>query len=290
MDTITIIVAAVSVAALCVAFFVGYFVPAKKVKKIEAERQKKFNEIVDNARKKAKDIQYRARQEAKQVLKDEQRGLQEKFDQQQRSIRDKESNLQKRARNIEQGEQRVRREEQSIQDAKMAIENTKEKYEEKRKEIVQELERVAQVTRDQAKEMLLKQVEEDASIDKAKALARVEEETKEEAEKRAKRIIGISIQRFAGEYVAERTISSVELPSDDIKGRLIGREGRNIRAFEQICGVDLIIDDTPGTVVISCFNVVRRQIARETIKRLIDDGRIHPARIEEFYEKSKKRV
>src|SRR5690606_26451843 len=110
---------------------------------------------------------------------------------------------------------------------------------------------------------------------------------KDLAEDKAKRIIGIAIQRFAGEYVAERTISTVDLPSDDVKGRLIGREGRNIRAFEQICGVDLIIDDTPEVVVVSSFNVIRRETARRTIEKLVADGRIHPAKVEEFHDKSR---
>ena len=118
-------------------------------------------------------------------------------------------------------------------------------------------------------------------------IRKIEEEAQEESEKRAKRVLSIAMQRFAGEYVAEQTISSVELPGDEIKGRIIGREGRNIRAFEQICGVELIIDDTPGLVVISSFNVVRKEIAKMTLEKLIADGRIHPAKIEEFYDKSK---
>ncbi len=143
------------------------------------------------------------------------------------------------------------------------------------------------MTREEAKGLLMKEMEEAAKVDFAKELRRIEEEAREDSEKASKRIIGIAIQRFAGEYVAEKAITAVELPSDDIKGRLIGREGRNIRAFEQICGVDLIIDDTPEVVVISSFNVVRREIARQTLHKLIADGRIHPAKIEEFFDKSK---
>ena len=133
---------------------------------------------------------------------------------------------------------------------------------EKQKDISEKLEQVAGMTRDQAKEELINVMSEEARVDAAKKIQRIEEEANEESEKRANRILGIALQRFAGEYVAEQTIASVELPGDEIKGRLIGREGRNIRAFEQICGVDLIIDDTPGMVVISTFNVVRKQVAR----------------------------
>ena len=143
------------------------------------------------------------------------------------------------------------------------------------------------MSKDHIKEELINIYTQEAKVDASKEIKRIEEDTKEQSEKLAKKVISTAIQRFAGEYVAEQTISSVALPGDDIKGRLIGREGRNIRAFEQICGVDLIIDDTPGMVVISCFNVVRKQIARMTLERLIADGRIHPAKIEDFYEKSK---
>ena len=157
----------------------------------------------------------------------------------------------------------------------------------KQTDLSNKLSTVASMTREQAKTQLLKTMEEDARADFAKIFRKIEEESKEEAESRAKRYIGIAIQRFAGEYVAEKTISTVDLPSDDVKGRLIGREGRNIRAFEQICGVDLIIDDTPEIAVISSFNVVRREISRRTIEKLIADGRIHPAKIEELHDKAK---
>lgn len=145
---------------------------------------------------------------------------------------------------------------------------------------------LAFMTKDQAKAELVSLLEEEAKLEASKKLQQIEEETKETAEKVAKKILAVSVQRFAAEYVSEETITTVELPSDEIKGRLIGREGRNIRAFEQTCGVDLLIDDTPGVVVISSFNVTRREIARLTIQKLILDGRIHPARIEEFHERS----
>ena len=147
--------------------------------------------------------------------------------------------------------------------------------------------KVASMTKEEAKTSLKRMMEEEAKVEFAQDLRRMEEETKEDAEKLSKKIIGVSIQRFAGEYVAEKAISSVELPSDDVKGRLIGRDGRNIRAFEGICGVDLIIDDTPEVAVVSSFNVVRREIARRSLQKLIADGRIHPAKIEEFHDKSK---
>ena len=292
MDVITVIM---SLGALGVGFAVAHLFLQRKVRKIEAEKQEKFDEIVSKAKEKAKDIQYRARQEMKRASKEERGELEDEFRKRQSSLHGRERALTKREGGVERREEALEQTKEQLQSLekkieikKISIEEAKNKYEEKRGEIVHELERVAQISRSEAKERLMDQMVEDAKVDASRAIIRVEEEAKEEAEKKAKRVIGISIQRFAGEYVAERTITSVELPSDDIKGRLIGREGRNIRAFEQICGVDLIIDDTPETVVISSFNVVRREIARQTIKKLIDDGRIHPAKIEEFYEKSKK--
>ena len=291
MDAIWV---AVSFGALCGGFFIGYIIPIRKMKEMEAERQQKLDEVIDKAKEKAKEIQYRARQEMKQTLREERDELenefhkrQESFNNQEKAITKKTVSLEKREEEVEQEVQDLRRLEENIEIERKSIVLARDKYEEKRKEIVTKLEKVAQISRSEAKEKLIEEMVEQAKIDASKSITRVEEEAREEAEKKAKRVIGISIQRFAGEYVAERTIASVELPSDDIKGRLIGREGRNIRTFEQICGVDLIIDDTPGTVVLSSFNVVRREIARQTIKKLIDDGRIHPARIEEFYEKSK---
>ena len=285
----------ISLGTLGAGFGVGHLISKKKIKKIEAEKQEKFDEIIRRAKEKAKDIQYRARQEMKKNLQEERGGLKDEFQKRQssldgreKSITRKEGGLERKEEELEQDKEHLQSLKKKIEIKEASIEEVKNKYEEKRQEIVHELERVAQISCSEAKERLIEQMVEEAQVDASRAIVRAEEEAKEEAEKKAKRIIGISIQRFAGEYVAERTITSVELPSDDIKGRLIGREGRNIRAFEQICGVDLIIDDTPEIVVISSFNVVRREIARQTIKKLIDDGRIHPAKIEEFYEKSKK--
>lgn len=153
-----------------------------------------------------------------------------------------------------------------------------------------ELERVAGLTADQARKELVEQFLDEARHAAAVEAKHIEDEAREEAEKRAKRIISIAAQRFAGEYVQERAVTAVELPSDDMKGRIIGREGRNIRALEAACGVDLVIDDTPETVVISGFDPVRREVARIALERLIADGRIHPTRIEDVVAKARDEV
>src|SRR4051794_19408814 len=149
------------------------------------------------------------------------------------------------------------------------------------------LERVAGLSAGQAKQALLKDVEDQARHDSARIIRQVEEETKRDAERRVRSILSVAMQRLAASHAAETTVSVVQLPSDDMKGRIIGREGRNIRALENLTGVDFIIDDTPNAVVLSAFDGVRREIARMTLEKLLQDGRIHPARIEETYYQSK---
>ena len=155
---------------------------------------------------------------------------------------------------------------------------------------VQELERISGLTSEQAKEYLLKTVEEDVKHETAKMVRELESQAKENADKKAKEYVVNAIQRCAADHVAETTISVVQLPSDEMKGRIIGREGRNIRTLETLTGVELIIDDTPEAVVLSGFDPIRREVARIALERLIVDGRIHPARIEEMVEKAQKEV
>ena len=148
-----------------------------------------------------------------------------------------------------------------------------------------QLEKISTLTAEQAKELLLRAMENEARYEGAKMIKRIENEAKEEADKKSKRILATAIQRYAADFVAERTVSVVNLPSDEMKGRIIGREGRNIRALEAATGIDLIIDDTPEAVILSGFNPVRREVARQSLMRLISDGRIHPARIEDVVKK-----
>lgn len=264
---------------------------AQKEKKIDEE---KATGILEKAKKEAQDIKYNARREGKQIIREERDEMERDIRRTENDLKSFEKSLAKKELILEQKiEERdkeiakIKLKEEEINEEKVKVTKEIERYKEKQEEVAQKLLQVADMTRDEAKTEVKEALVEEAKFDSSKMIVRIEEEAKEEAEKKAKRVISAAIQRFAGEYVAERTIASVELPSDDIKGRLIGKEGRNIRAFEQICGVDLIIDDTPETVVISSFNVVRKEIARTTIQRMIADGRIHPAKIEEFYEKSK---
>jgi len=265
-----------------------------RAKALEKKNKEIADEVIRRAKKEASEIKYHARKEAKEIAKEHREISEREINKRQNDIKGLEKGLVKKEATLDQKIEDKNREMQRLntkeEDLKLVKDNylkEVDRYKEKQGQVSEEMAKVASMTKEEAKTSLKKMMEEEAKVEFAHDLRRMEEETKEDAEKLSKRIIGISIQRFAGEYIAEKAISSVELPSDDVKGRLIGRDGRNIRAFEGICGVDLIIDDTPEVVVISSFNVVRREIARSTLQKLIADGRIHPAKIEEFHDKSK---
>jgi ribonuclease Y len=179
------------------------------------------------------------------------------------------------------------RREQALEDRERELDRQRELLEERKRDHVRALEQIAGLTAAQAKQVLLKEVEDRARHDKARVLRAVEEETKRDADQRVRSILSVAMGRLAASHAAETTVSVVQLASDDLKGRIIGREGRNIRALENITGVDFIVDDTPHAVVLSGFDGVRRELARMTLDRLLADGRIHPARIEETYEQAR---
>src|SRR3954471_16154224 len=177
----------------------------------------------------------------------------------------------------------LERRERELTERERTFERDREQFARRREELQRELERVSGMSAAQAKAVLLREVEDDARHQRAKVLRAVEEETKRDAERRVRSILSVAMQRLAASHAAETTVSVVQLQADDMKGRIIGREGRNIRALENLTGVDFIIDDTPNAVVLSGFDGVRREIARMTLEKLLQDGRIHPARIEEMY-------
>ena len=243
------------------------------------DAQREAETVVKEARLEAKEELHRVRSEVEGDLRERRLELKTSEDR----VAQREEQLERRAADLERRDQQVvQREEQN---AALA-----EQLKAAHAEQTAELERISGLTGAQAKEMLLRQVEEDARHDMAKLLRSVEEEAKREAERRARNILSLSIQRTAANHVAETTVSVVPLPSDDMKGRIIGREGRNIRALENLTGIDFIIDDTPEAVVLSGFDSVRREIARLTITKLLADGRIHPARIEEMYNQARTEI
>ena len=200
-----------------------------------------------------------------------------------RRILQKEESLDRKTEAMERKEEHLQEKEKEIEDIKENIQETKEK-------IIEELEKISGLSSQEAKEMLLVSIEDDVKHDAALMIKEVETQAKEDSEKRAREIITMAIQRVAADHAAETTVSVVALPNEEMKGRIIGREGRNIRTLETATGIDLIIDDTPEAVILSGFDPVRREIARVALEKLILDGRIHPARIEEMVEKSRKEV
>ncbi len=254
--------------------------------KIIEEAQKEAESIKKEAFVEAKDIVYQSKAEAEKELK-ERRSELNHLD---KRLRQKEESLERKFEQIEKREQELSRREKDYTAKEKAIQDKENIVARQIKEQRELIERIAGLSSEEAKQELLKKVEEESRFDAAKLAKRIEDEARENAEKKAKDIIGFSIQRYSSDYVADTTVTSVSLPNDEMKGRIIGREGRNIRALEAATGVDLIVDDTPETVTLSAFDPVRREIARLSLERLITDGRIHPTRIEEIVEKVKKDV
>jgi len=284
---VAIIVGIIAVACgLVVGFLARKFMAEAKISSAEEEA----NRIVQNADKasdakkheallEAKDEIFSMRSEAEKETKNRRNELQ-RFE---RRLLQREEQIDNRSGNIEKKERQLNSKESDIQARREEAE--KILAEEKAR-----LERIAGLSRDDAKQILLEQVEEETKREAALVIKKVESRLRDESDKRAKQIIASAIQRCASDHVAETTVSVVPLPNDEMKGRIIGREGRNIRTFETLTGINLIIDDTPEAVILSSFDPVRREVARITLDRLITDGRIQPARIEEMYEKAKAEV
>jgi ribonuclease Y len=260
---------------------------------IELEKNKVTKEAVKDAEAlhkeaalEAKDIIYQAKTEAEKELRErrtELNHLEKRLRQKEESIERKFDQIDKRDHELSRKEKENVVKEKTIQDKEtLSVQLVRDQ--------TLLLEKLSGITSEEAKQELLRRIEEESRFEVAKVVKRIEDEAKETAEKKSKEIIGTAIQRYASDYVADATVTAVSLPNDEMKGRIIGREGRNIRALEAATGVDLIVDDTPEMVTLSGFDPVRREIARLSLERLITDGRIHPTRIEEVVEKVKKEV
>jgi len=255
--------------------------------------KKKINEAHRQAKSIKKEAMLRAKDNLYQMKLEFEKETKEKRDQlqsQERRLFHKEENLDKKIDQYEQKEKRISDRENKIGQTEKELRKNQDYYQELINRQRQELERVAGISSREAKELLIKSMEAEARHDAAKLMRRIENEAKEVADRKGQEVIALAIKRYAGDYVAERTVSVVNLPNEEMKGRIIGREGRNIRAIEAATGIDIIVDDTPEAVILSGFNPVRREVAKISLERLIDDGRIHPARIEEIVEKVTKEI
>ncbi|WP_022850261.1 ribonuclease Y [Limisalsivibrio acetivorans] len=258
----------------------------KTAEDIMSRARKEADEIVKEGKLESKDLVYKGKQELDREVKEKKKEL----SQQEKRLIQKEEAIDNKMSSIEKKEEQVARKNQEAEDKLKSVDKVREEAENLRNNMINEIEKIATMTREEAKQLLVSELLEDAKIEAARELREIEEQTKSEADKKARSIIATAVQRCAPEYVGEISVSVVNLPNDEMKGRIIGREGRNIRTFESVTGVDIIVDDTPEAVILSSYDPYRREIAKMTLERLITDGRIHPARIEELQDKCKQEL
>ena len=306
---------AIPIIALVIGALMGFLIGERKAReknRMEAqEAEKEAAALISKAKEESSGITERAESDAKELLDKAQKSLEEetrerrqettrvesrleareeKLASKESNLDKRESNLDKRATTYDNREQELSKREQKLTQSEVSLKARLEEVGASEVKASGELERIAKMTSEEAKKKIIEKMTAEAKADAARLIKQIEEEAISEADRRATKIIGIAIQRYAGEYVTERTVSVVQLPSDDLKGRIIGREGRNIRALEAATGVNLIIDDTPEAVILSGFDPIRRETARLALEQLIADGRIHPGRIEEVVEKTRAEV
>ena len=289
------ILAVVLIAAALIAGALGGAVFGWNRRKATAEREIKSAEdeatrIVNEAYKSAESKKREALVEAKEEILKAKNEHEKEVKDRRSELQRQENRLQQKEENLDRKMENIERKEEQLSGKLAKLDATQAEAEALKQKQVDELERISGYTAEEAKNYLLKQLEEDVTHESAMKIKEIEARFKDEADTRAREIISLAIQRCAADHVAEATVSVVPLPNDEMKGRIIGREGRNIRTLETMTGVDLIIDDTPEAITVSCFDPVRREIARLALEKLILDGRIHPTRIEEMVEKAKREV
>ncbi len=287
----------IAVVAVVVGVLLGYLLRKKVSSKILESSENLSARIVEEAKKEAETIKKESILQAKDNLlkaknefEKETRGRKQELDGVERQLRLKEENLDKRLDMLVQKETNIEKKEHSIISKENLINEKHDKLNKVIEEQKERLEKIAGISSEQAKNHLIQSMTADAKREAAGVIRKIEEDAKRDADKKAKEIIAYAVQRYAGDFVTENTVSVVNLPSDEMKGRIIGREGRNIRAIEAATGTDLIIDDTPEAVVLSSFDPIRREVARRSLENLISDGRIHPGRIEDVVKKAKTEV
>ena len=276
---------------------IAFFVLKKKAIQENLNIEEEQIRLIKEAKAKAATLLKEAKLEAKSRLLEMKSDFDSETEETRSELKKEERRLSKKSEKLDKAEDQsskrelnVQRKENEVQNKFDSASKKENKYKELLEETKKELEKVSGLTLEEARELLLKAMEEEARHEGAKLFKKITSEARENGDKEAKKIISTAIQRYAGEYVAERTVSVVHLPGDEMKGRIIGREGRNIRALEAATGIDLIIDDTPEAVILSGFNPVRREVARLSLEKLISDGRIHPARIEDVVERATEEV
>ena len=292
--TMYIIMGAVALVLVIVAALIGYKAgDASRKKKDEAEigsLEAEAKRIIDEAVKEGENKKREALLEAKEENHKARQELDKEIKERRKEISRQESRIQQKEENLDKKTEAIEKKEESLNKKDKDLDVLREEIEKIKAKELDMLEKLSGLSKEEAKQFLLENLESEVKVEAALMVKEIEAQAKENADKTAKNIIAGAIQKCAADHVAEATVSVVNLPNEEMKGRIIGREGRNIRTLETLTGIDLIIDDTPEAVILSGFDPVRREIARLSLEKLIVDGRIHPARIEEMYEKAKKEV
>lgn len=264
----------------------GYYIKRLQVEKEKIRQHEEADSILSNAREEARKIELHAKNAALEIRQ----AADAEIVRRRTELSKEEDRLHKRREELDNRTDRLEKREQALNKRQSAIDKRANDLEKMHDQEMEVLQRISQMTREEAREVLLAEVEKEARADMSRVIRQIEAEAREEGDRRARKLIASAIQRVASEHVSEVTTSFVPLPSDDMKGRIIGRNGRNINAFEQAAGVDVIVDDTPEAITISCFDTVRREVAVRSMAKLVLDGRIHPAHIEKIVKREREEV
>ena len=300
-DTVWVIVVALLVVLAIAAWLVSWKLSAKSLKKqyekevgdIETQRNRMLDDVREESRAIKKEAILEAKEQEIKLRNDFERESKEKRVELQRMenrLNQKEETLDKKEENLAKRNEETTRQQNALKAKELELENKIEEINQQHAKMIEEFEKIAQMSKEEAKQQLVDAITDEAKVAAAGMVKNIEAEAKENGERKAKEIVSLAIQKCSTEQATEITVSVVPLPNDDMKARIIGREGRNIRTLENATGIELIIDDTPEVVIVSGFDPVRREVARIALEKLIQDGRIHPARIEETVEKVKKEL
>ena len=267
----------------------------KKSAQIEADKiisraKSESQKIIKTAERKSRDMEMRIKKNTEGEIRKQKEDLRRKEEKSKNHQKQLEKDFLRKEEILQQSQSEIKKREETLKAHESRVENSEKEVKKKILDLTDKLKNISRLSPDEAKEELRKTLEEDAKNEATKQILSIEEDTKQRAEQKAKRIIGMAIARYAGEFTAEKAMTVIPLPNEELKGKIIGREGRNIRAIESLCGVDLIIDEVPESVVISGFDPVRKEVARRSLETLMEDGRIHPGRIEEVVDKVKKNL